>query len=241
MPYQSLEPRCAGTRPLPGLIPTSPHDAAGMRIDPIPSAPWATGTMPAATAAADPPEDPPDVLAVSQGLRVMPNGESVAPKTHSSAARVIPTTTAPAARSRATTGWSAGCGPSGVSGEPLRMGSPATATLSLAATGTPASGSRPRSVRSATSAASAAAFSLRTSWKAPSRSSRSAIRVKAVATASVADSRPLRTPDAISVADIGSVEGTWQRVRPPPQAEPSAESAPIPGAGRGRGDRRRGG
>jgi hypothetical protein len=32
-----------------------------MRIDPAPSEPWATASMPAATAAADPPLDPPAV------------------------------------------------------------------------------------------------------------------------------------------------------------------------------------
>ena len=40
----------------------------------------------------------------------MPNVESVVPKTHSSGRGVIPTTTAPAARSRRTTSWSSGCG-----------------------------------------------------------------------------------------------------------------------------------
>ena len=59
---------------------------------------WA---VPAATAAAEPPEDPPDVLARSQGLWVMPNGESVVPNTHSSGTRVIPTMTAPNASSSA--------------------------------------------------------------------------------------------------------------------------------------------
>ena len=85
-------------------MPTSPQHAAGMRTLPMPSLPWATGTIPAATAAADPPLEPPGVRARSQGLRVMPCTESVAPKTHSSGTRVSPTTTPPAARIRATTG-----------------------------------------------------------------------------------------------------------------------------------------
>jgi hypothetical protein len=43
-----------------------------MRIDPPPSLPWAIGTTPAATAAAEPPLDPPEVRSRSHGLRVAP-------------------------------------------------------------------------------------------------------------------------------------------------------------------------
>jgi hypothetical protein len=43
-----------------------------MRIDPPPSPAWPIGTTPAATAAADPPLEPPGVREVSQGLRVGP-------------------------------------------------------------------------------------------------------------------------------------------------------------------------
>ena len=50
---------CSGTRPRDGLSPNSPHAADGMRIDPPPSFPCAIGTMPDATAAADPPLEPP--------------------------------------------------------------------------------------------------------------------------------------------------------------------------------------
>ena len=55
-----------------GLSPTSPQQAAGIRIEPPPSLAWAIGTTPAATSAADPPLDPPAERAVSQGLRVAP-------------------------------------------------------------------------------------------------------------------------------------------------------------------------
>src|SRR5436190_23630608 len=57
------------TRPRVGLSPTSPHSLAGMRIDPPPSLACATGTMPLATAAAAPPEDPPVECPVFHGLR----------------------------------------------------------------------------------------------------------------------------------------------------------------------------
>ena len=60
------------TRPREGLRPTSPHMAAGIRIDPPPSLALAAGTMPEATAAAAPPEDPPGLWSVSHGLRVGP-------------------------------------------------------------------------------------------------------------------------------------------------------------------------
>ncbi len=43
-----------------------------MRTEPPPSLPWATGTMPLATAAAAPPEEPPGVRPRSHGLRVGP-------------------------------------------------------------------------------------------------------------------------------------------------------------------------
>ena len=43
-----------------------------MRIDPPPSVPVAIETIPPATAAAEPPLDPPGVRSVSQGFRVTP-------------------------------------------------------------------------------------------------------------------------------------------------------------------------
>src|SRR6185437_14826072 len=97
-------PSSAGTRPSPGLIPTKPAQAAGIRIEPIPSLACASGTRPADTAAALPPDEPPGVRVRSHGLRVMLSGESVLAKMHSSGTLVRPTTTAPAARSRRTTG-----------------------------------------------------------------------------------------------------------------------------------------
>ncbi len=60
------------TRPRVGFRPTSPHIAAGMRIQPEMSLPWAAGTIPAATAAADPPDEPPGVRLRSHGFRVGP-------------------------------------------------------------------------------------------------------------------------------------------------------------------------
>ena len=100
----SLSCGARGTRPVWGLSPNRPLHAAGMRIEPAPSAPRAAGTMPAATAAAEPPLDPPGVRSTSHGLRVTPHViDSVNGHRPSSGIVVLPTTTAPPARSRRTT------------------------------------------------------------------------------------------------------------------------------------------
>ncbi len=68
------------------------------------SEPSDSGTNPAATAAAEPPEDPPGTRPVSYGLRVGPVAEvSVDEPMANSSMLVFPTITAPAPRSRSTT------------------------------------------------------------------------------------------------------------------------------------------
>src|SRR3954469_12298464 len=70
----------AGTRPKDGLRPNRPLNEQGMRMEPPPSVPRASGPIPEASAAAAPPEEPPGVLSLFQGLRVMPvSGLSVTP------------------------------------------------------------------------------------------------------------------------------------------------------------------
>ena len=61
-----------GTAPNVGLRPTHPHSAAGIRMEPAVSVPMATETRPAATAAAEPPLEPPVVRAGFQGFLVAP-------------------------------------------------------------------------------------------------------------------------------------------------------------------------
>ena len=51
-------------------MPTMPQKAAGWRMEPPVSLPSAAGRNPAATAAAEPPEEPPGTLVVSSGLAV---------------------------------------------------------------------------------------------------------------------------------------------------------------------------
>src|SRR5437588_12676515 len=91
-------------RPYVGFKPMTPHSAAGWRTDPPVSDPSATGTIPAATAAADPPEDPPGTRDVSQGFFTGPNAEfSFEEPMANSSQFVFPTTTAPACSSRSIT------------------------------------------------------------------------------------------------------------------------------------------
>ena len=72
---------------------------AGMRIEPPPSLACAAGTMPAATAAAEPPLEPPALWSRFHGLRVGPNASgSVVGSRPSSGVLVRPRMTSPAAR-----------------------------------------------------------------------------------------------------------------------------------------------
>ncbi|MCY1529744.1 hypothetical protein D9M68_649080 [compost metagenome] len=73
-------------------------------MEPPPSLAPAMGTMPAATAAAEPPLEPPGVRDRSHGLRVMPKAAgSVNPFSASSGVLVLPMITAPASSRRCTT------------------------------------------------------------------------------------------------------------------------------------------
>ena len=76
-------------------------------MDPPPSFPWARGTIPAATAAADPPLEPPAVKAGFQGLRVGPYRiGSVVGRSPNSGAFVLPRIISPPARWRLTSSLS---------------------------------------------------------------------------------------------------------------------------------------
>src|ERR1700674_4431029 len=91
------------TRPYVGFSPTTPQNAAGCRTDPPVSDPSAAGTMRAATAAADPPDEPPATRVASHGLRVGPKAECSVDEPMANSSRfVLPTTAHPALRRRAT-------------------------------------------------------------------------------------------------------------------------------------------
>src|SRR5262245_22303422 len=86
-------------RPRDGFRPTRPHSLAGMRIDPPPSFACAAGTIPVATATAEPPLEPPEERLGSHGFRVRPYATgSVVGTGPSSGVFVFPRKTKPAAR-----------------------------------------------------------------------------------------------------------------------------------------------
>src|SRR6202171_947876 len=92
-----------GATPGVGCIPTIPQNDAGFRIEQPKSVPCANGTMPVATATADPPEEPAGLNAGFQGLRVTPTTslKGLAPADNSGVL-FLPSTIAPAAFRRRT-------------------------------------------------------------------------------------------------------------------------------------------
>ena len=130
-----------GTSPNDGLIPKMPLNEDGMRIDPAPSEPWASGPSPAAIAAAAPPEEPPGVRPWRHGLWVVPLTRLlVSPFQPNSGVLVLPSSTPPAPSSRSTTGASKSGTQSSCSSEPMVVRTPRVGTRSLIDSGTPASG-----------------------------------------------------------------------------------------------------
>src|SRR6187399_1945080 len=118
-----------------------PQSAAGWRIDPPVSDPSASGTIPAATAAAEPPLEPPGMRSTAQGLRVGPKAEfSVDEPIANSSQLVLPMKTAPAASRRETTVASKGGTNDSRIREDAVVRTPQVLRLSLRATGTPARG-----------------------------------------------------------------------------------------------------
>src|SRR5271156_826841 len=116
----------------------------------------ASGASYAATAAADPPDEPPGILFRSHGLWLGPNAEfSVEEPIANSSMLVLPRMIAPACFSRLVIVASyGGCQPSKMR-LPHVVGIPVVVNTSLTATGTPASGPRLSPLRrfSSTSAA----------------------------------------------------------------------------------------
>src|SRR5205823_9165935 len=125
-----------GTSPWVGLCPTTPQYAAGMRTDPPWSPPVAMSTTPAASSAPLPLEEPPADRVVSHGLRTGPVRDVCdPPEKHRSSQTALPAMVAPASSSLVTTVASRpGTNPS-TARDPFIIGTPATAMLSLTATG----------------------------------------------------------------------------------------------------------
>src|ERR1700729_410940 len=70
IPATASEGRCPTSeiRPGVGFNPAMPQKGGGRRIDPPPSLPTPPGEQPLAMAAASPPDDPPGVRSMFQGL-----------------------------------------------------------------------------------------------------------------------------------------------------------------------------
>src|SRR5690242_6041905 len=102
-----------------------PQYAAGILIEPPVSVPSVSSHTPAATSAADPPDEPPEVRDGSRGLRVSPTSGWANPAAYSRH-WLVAKTSAPAARSRATTAASRAAGSVPVAGLPHLVGTPTT-------------------------------------------------------------------------------------------------------------------
>src|SRR5262249_55900913 len=129
-------------RPRDGFSPTTPQLEAGTRIDPAPSLASAKGTMPAATADAAPPEEPPGVTSSRIGLCVAPwSFGSVVIAQPFSGALDLPTSTKPAALVRRVASESRGARQSLSQAQELVSGAPChIEASSLRRNGTPANG-----------------------------------------------------------------------------------------------------
>ena len=163
-----------------------------MRTEPPPSVPSESGAMPSATAAALPPEEPPEVRLGSHGLPVTPvRGASVTPFQPSSGVVVLPTSTPPCSRTRATDGASTSHGPAAsIECDPRSVGQPRVSSRSLIDTGTPSStphGS-PRAHRSSDARAAVSAAASSTRQNALTRGSSRAMRASTALVASTGDS-----------------------------------------------------
>jgi hypothetical protein len=150
-------------------------------MEPAPSLPGAMGTSPPATAAAEPPDEPPAVRCGSHGLRVGgARSVSTNGKMASSDVLSFPVMTMPARRTDLLVTSSTGERMCRHAREPIWAGKPAVKCRSLSPVGSPhsrprgARGSRLRS-RSSMPAARSARSAL-TCTKAPSAPSRAAMR-----------------------------------------------------------------
>src|SRR4051795_5346547 len=202
--------------PYVGLRPTVPVTAPGWRIEPPVSVPIASGASKAATAAAEPPPEPPGMRSRSQGLWVGPYAEcSVEEPIANSSMLVLPRIGRPAARSRvATVASYGGTQPSRIF-EPTVVVRPLVAITSFTAIGTPSSGeaTSPAARRASDARAAASAPSLSTWRNACTAPSTAAIRsrcamVRSTDVVSPASSIPASTEASMRVRSVmGGLRG----------------------------------
>src|SRR5439155_15938105 len=140
-PPRGFELGAFDTRPRDGLMPTTPQQLDGILIDPPPSDPSAMGQRQAATAAADPPLEPPAVLRRSHGFRVAGNRpKAVVARLPNSGVFVFPSSTPPASCNLRATAASVVGTLCSRSLDPYVVRRPAVSVRSLRANGMPASG-----------------------------------------------------------------------------------------------------
>ena len=213
-----------------GLRPAMPHQAAGSRIEPAVSVPTAPGSSPAATAAAEPEEEPCASRDGSQGFRTGGQGRpKEVPPTAYSGVAVLASTMAPARRRAETTPPSATATASRRCGAPAVVGTPATSMRSLMPTGMPCSGPihPPDAMSSRARCASPRAASARRWTIELIHGSIRSIRSRQVSTRR----RGSRAPDRMrpdSSARVGSIA----RSRPVPSAAPGCGPGSVRSAGR---------
>src|SRR4051812_14290530 len=115
-----------------------PEKAAGCRIEPPVSVPVATGAMRAATAAAEPPEDPPGTALLRHGFLTGPKwDDSLDEPIANSSMFVLPSRTAPALRNCDTTCASYGAVKLASMRDPQVVNRPSVQKMSLCAIGMP--------------------------------------------------------------------------------------------------------
>src|SRR5262249_49213095 len=116
-----------GTMPHVGLWPNTPQKCAGLRIDEPMSLPASGAVSPAASAAAEPPDDPPGARATSHGLVGVAEVElKLCQSARYRGTLVLPNSTAPAPISRSTTRALPAATFSRSDGSPHVVGRPAT-------------------------------------------------------------------------------------------------------------------
>ena len=127
-----------GILPIEGFIEVIPQQYAGFLNDPPMSLPIPNGLIPVAIAAPSPPLDPPGVIALFQGLKVLPlNGLSVSRRIPISGIFVLPIGIAPAFSILSTRGLFLGGIDSARKGSPLVVGVPTKSIFSFIVIGTP--------------------------------------------------------------------------------------------------------
>src|SRR5919108_3031423 len=170
-------------------MPVTPHSEAGWRMDPPVSVAVATGTTRAATAAAEPPEEPPGTSFSSQGLRTGPYQlVSLDDPMANSSMLVLPRVTMPASFSRATTVASYGDTKLSSIREPQLVLTPCVQKMSLWASGRPVDGAADPAARARSAAAAwARACSRITVMKALSRGWEASIRPSRLVVSSVTE------------------------------------------------------